>query len=245
MNTTQRYDILKALVPIFDDDTLVICNLGFPAQELFSIQDSERFFYMLGSMGLASSIGLGLSLGTQQKVVVLDGDGSVLMNLGTLTTIANHAPANFILVIIDNSSYGSTGDQPTHTAGVTDLAEVSRGAGISSVFHIKGEEIQDTFQRCYHLSGPHVIVVQAAAGGPKLSPIPLSSLSIRDRFMSRVSLACGQKGESHATRGGAGDWSEDGVAGARDSGHYAIRPDLTAIDAKQESHETPGIKSDR
>jgi len=186
MNTTQRYDILKALVPLLDDDALVICNLGFPAQELFSIRDSERFF--------ASSIGLGLSLGTQQKVVVLDGDGSVLMNLGTLSTIANHALANFILVIIDNSSYGSTGDQPTHTAGVTDLAEVSRGAGISSVFHIKGEEIQETFQRCYHMSGPHVIVVQAAVGGPKLSPIPLSSLSIRDRFMSRVSLVCGQKG---------------------------------------------------
>ena len=153
MNPTQRYDILKALAPLLDDNALVICNLGFPAQELFSIRDSERFFYMLGSMGLASSIGLGLSLGTQQKVVVLDGDGSVLMNLGTLSTIANHAPANFILVIIDNSSYGSTGDQPTHTAGVTDLAEISRGAGISSVFRIKGEEIQDIFQRCYHMSG--------------------------------------------------------------------------------------------
>jgi len=76
-----------------DQDALLVCNIGFPSRELFSIKDRPENFYMLGSMGQASSIGLGLALaGSKRRVMVLDGDGSVLMNLGTLATIAHHAP---------------------------------------------------------------------------------------------------------------------------------------------------------
>ena len=89
---------------------------------------------MLGSMGLASSIGLGLALGQpERRVIVLDGDGSVLMNLGTLATIAHYAPENYLLVILDNCCYGSTGSQPTCTHLGTDLAAIARAAGIESV----------------------------------------------------------------------------------------------------------------
>jgi len=181
----RRFEVIKAIVSTLDDE-LVVCNLGFPSRELFSIRDSERNFYMLGSMGLASSIALGLSLGTQQTVVAIDGDGSVLMNLGTLSTIANYAPANLILVIIDNSSYGSTGDQPTHTGGVTNLADIARGAGVRSVFHIEGTEVEDVLLECRQSSGPHVIVVRAVPGSPELPLIPLSPVFIRDRFMHAV-----------------------------------------------------------
>ncbi|MGI9507159.1 MAG: thiamine pyrophosphate-dependent enzyme, partial [Geminicoccaceae bacterium] len=111
----RRYELLQDVAPIFDRE-FVICNLGFPSQELYSLRDSERFFYMLGSMGLSSSIGLGLATQVDETVVSIDGDGSVLMNLGTLSTIARAAPRNFILLIVDNGSYGSTGDQPTQTA---------------------------------------------------------------------------------------------------------------------------------
>ena len=79
-------------------------------------------FYMLGTMGLCSSIGLGLALAQPKPVIAIDGDGSVLTNLGTLATIGNNAADNFILLIIDNGSYGSTGDQPTYAGGRTSLA---------------------------------------------------------------------------------------------------------------------------
>ena len=109
-------------------DALLISNIGFPSRELFSVKDRPENFYMLGSMGLASSIGLGLALARpERKVMVLDGDGSVLMNLGTLATIAHYAPENYLLVILDNCCYGSTGSQPTCTHLGTDLFALAQG----------------------------------------------------------------------------------------------------------------------
>ena len=95
----RRYELIEALIPELNE-ALVLCNIGIPSQEMFSISDRENQFYMLGSMGLCSSIGLGLSLATKKTVVALEGDGSVLMNLGSLATIANRAPRNFILLVI-------------------------------------------------------------------------------------------------------------------------------------------------
>ena len=107
-----RSDILKELVPTLRDE-LVVCNIGLPSQELHMLDDQPTNFYMLGTMGLASSIGLGLALCQKANVITIDGDGSILTNLGTLPTIANNPAPNFTLLIIDNGSYGSTGDQPT------------------------------------------------------------------------------------------------------------------------------------
>ncbi|MCJ7445542.1 MAG: sulfopyruvate decarboxylase subunit beta [Methanotrichaceae archaeon] len=116
---------------------LLISNIGFPSRELYAIKDRSENFYMLGSMGLASSIGLGLSLAQKKrKVIVLDGDGSVLMNLGTLATIANYAPDNYLLIILDNCCYGSTGLQPTCTSDKTDLAGMARAAGTENVLKV-------------------------------------------------------------------------------------------------------------
>ncbi len=115
---------------------LLISNIGFPSRELFSVKDRPENFYMLGSMGLASSIGLGLALALpERKVMVLDGDGSVLMNMGTLATIAHHAPENYLLVILDNCCYGSTGSQPTCTHLGTDLFALAKAAGVKKVEH--------------------------------------------------------------------------------------------------------------
>lgn len=177
----RRYELLQQLVPKLTDE-YVVCNLGFPAQELYALGDSPRFFYMLGSMGLASSIGLGLSLQTVQSVVALDGDGSVLMNLGTLSTIARFAPPNYRLIIIDNGAYSSTGDQPTHTAAGTSLAAIARAAGIDSSVEVAGDTLADTYESLVAIPGPHVIVAKVDPGSPKLTPIPLSALVIRERF---------------------------------------------------------------
>ena len=119
-----RNDVLKSLVPLIKDQ-LVVTNIGLPSQELYQLDDQPSNFYMLGTMGLASSIGLGIALAQNKKVIAIDGDGSVLMNFGTLPTIANNVADNFILLIIDNGSYGSTGDQPTYSGMKTSLTEVS------------------------------------------------------------------------------------------------------------------------
>ena len=181
----RRFELLEALHPFLKNE-LVVCNIGFPSQELYGIGDSDNYFYMLGSMGLASSIALGVSKTTDRKVIAIDGDGSVLMNLGTLATIANHAPANFILLIVDNEAYGSTGDQPTHTSKNTSLANIARGAGVESVYEVRELETVDKLQQCLAAEGPHIIVAKVAPGTPPVKPIPLSPGVIRDRFKAVV-----------------------------------------------------------
>lgn len=181
----RRYELLQAIAPVIKDQ-LVVCNIGFPSQELYEIDDQPTNFYMLGSMGLSSSIGLGLSMTTSRGVVSIDGDGSVLMNLGTLSTIAHQAPPSFVLLIVDNGAYGSTGDQPTYTSGKTDLAAIARAAGIDSVIESTGDGVVDALRQALDTQGPHVIVAKVEPGSPKLTPIPMPAVVIRDRFMRSV-----------------------------------------------------------
>jgi sulfopyruvate decarboxylase subunit beta len=143
--------------------------MGACAQELYDLGHRENFFYLQHAMGLASSIGLGLALHLpREKVVVLDGDGSVLMNLGTLATLARYRPANLVHFIFDNGSLLSTGGFDTHTtAGITDLAAIARGAGIEHVAAVDsvidfGEAAVEAFAR----NDLGVIVAKVAAVGP-------------------------------------------------------------------------------
>ena len=131
-----RSEVLRDLIPIISNE-LVVSNIGLPSQELHMLDDQPSNFYMLGTMGLASSIGLGLALAQSAKVIAIDGDGSILTNLGTLPTIANNTADNFTLVIIDNGSYGSTGDQPTYAGRKTSLAKVAEACGCSNVIECK------------------------------------------------------------------------------------------------------------
>lgn len=126
----KRAECLQALYPELGD-RLVVTIMGACAQELYDLGHRESFFYLQHAMGLASSIGLGLALNRpEEHVVVLDGDGSVLMNLGGLATLARYRPPNLTHVVFDNRSHLSTGGFASHTtAGVTDLAAVARGAG--------------------------------------------------------------------------------------------------------------------
>ena len=127
----------KCLEAIYSElqDKLVVTIMGACAQELYDLGHRENFFYLQHAMGLASSIGLGLAMNRpEQHVVVLDGDGSVLMNLGTLTTLARYAPPNMTHIIFDNGSLLSTGGFDSHTtAGITDLAAIAKGAGVPHV----------------------------------------------------------------------------------------------------------------
>jgi sulfopyruvate decarboxylase subunit beta len=173
----KRIDAISAVAEAAGD-ALIICNIGFPSRELFAAKDRPENFYMLGSMGLASSIGLGLALvQPDKKVIVLEGDGAVLMNLGTLATIANFAPENYLLVILDNCCYGSTGSQPTCTHLGTDLAEMAKAAGVKDV---RAAADIDSLRQALKSKG--LIVVKVEPGNADVPIIDLSPGDILQRF---------------------------------------------------------------
>ena len=180
-----RSEIFKEIAPILRDQ-LVVCNIGIPSQELHAIDDQPSNFYMLGTMGLASSIGLGLALSQPKPVISIDGDGSVLTNLGTLPTIANNPAGNFILLIIDNGSYGSTGDQPTYTGRKTSLSKVAEACGCENVIECAAEDTGRVLQAALDSGEMTIIVCKCESGNAKMPVITMDPVVIRDRFMKAV-----------------------------------------------------------
>lgn len=180
-----RSEILRNIAPVIRNH-LVICNIGVPSQELHMIDDQPSNFYMLGTMGLASSIGLGLALTQDKKVITIDGDGSVLTNLGTLPTIANNVADNFILLIIDNGSYGSTGDQPTYAGMETSLAAVAGACGCENVVECPAEDTARSLQAALASNKMTIIVAKCESGNIKVPVISMDPVVIRDRFMTEV-----------------------------------------------------------
>jgi sulfopyruvate decarboxylase subunit beta len=180
-----RSEVLKTLIPLISDQ-LVVCNIGLPSQELHMLDDQPSNFYMLGTMGLASSIGLGLALVQKQKVIAIDGDGSVLTNLGTLPTIANNVADNFILLIIDNGSYGSTGDQPTYAGLKTSLARVAEACGCENVVECSAEETANAMEAALKADKMTIIVSKCQSGNIPVPVIELDAPVIRHRFMEEV-----------------------------------------------------------
>lgn len=180
-----RSDVLKNLIPVISDH-FVICNIGLPSQEMHLMDDQPTNFYMLGTMGLSSSIGLGVALAQKQKVISIDGDGSVLTNFGTLPTIANNVADNFILLIIDNGSYGSTGDQPTYAGKKTSLAAVAKACGCEHVVECQAEEAVDVMQTALDSNQMTIIVCKCESGNIPVPVITMDPVVIRDRFMTEL-----------------------------------------------------------
>ncbi len=181
-----RADVLRNISPILRDH-LVVCNIGIPSQELYAIDDRPTNFYMLGTMGLASSIGLGLALAQPKPVIAIDGDGSVLTNLATLATIANNVADNFILLIIDNGSYGSTGDQPTYAGARTSLARVADACGCENVVECRAEDTGKALKDALEAGSMTIIVCKCESGNLKMPVITMDPVEIRSRFMASVS----------------------------------------------------------
>jgi len=181
-----RSEVLKTIAPVISNH-LVVCNIGIPSQELHMIDDQPSNFYMLGTMGLASSIGFGLAMVQNKKVIAIDGDGSVLTNLGTLPTIANNKADNFILLIIDNGSYGSTGDQPTYAGMQTSLTEVARACGCENVVECEAADTKKELEKALAGTAKTIIVCKCESGNVKVPVITMDPVVIRDRFMKQVS----------------------------------------------------------
>jgi thiamine pyrophosphate-dependent acetolactate synthase large subunit-like protein len=165
----------------------IIASLGHPAYDLFAARDRDANFYTWGSMGLASSIGLGLAMAQpDRRVVVLDGDGSLLMNLGSLATIGWVRPKNLVVIVLDNALYGTTGGQDTATAHGADLAAAARACGIQSTETVGSlEELARVLLRVDAAPGPWVIVAKVEENAPTMKP-PLDCVYIKQRFMAAI-----------------------------------------------------------
>ena len=179
-----RYVAIEQILGHIGADDLVLSTTGMISREVFATDDRAGNFYMLGSMGLLSSFGLGLAiLNPEQRVVMLEGDGSTLMNLGTLPLIAKEQPVNLVHVVLDNEAYESTGAQPSISSEV-DLAEVARGCGYRRVARVEDvEDLKSALSECDNGPGPHLILVKAAIAPVKDIPrVTHSPTDIRDRF---------------------------------------------------------------
>lgn len=145
---------------------VVVSNLGQASLDLQQIADRPLNCYTFGAMGQCSSVGLGIALARpDMRVICLDGDGSLLMNLGSLCTIASQAPRNYALVIWDNEVHQTTGGQPTATASRSSLAALARGAGIDKSIDVRTEEeLRRAWDRVLGEDGPLVVSVKVMKG---------------------------------------------------------------------------------
>jgi sulfopyruvate decarboxylase subunit beta len=168
-------------------DEAVVTNLGQATLDMQQIADRALNFYTFGSMGQCSAIATGIALSRPDaRVISLDGDGSMLMNLGQLCTVANTAPANLAIVVWDNEVHQTTGGQPTATSMRSSLAGVARGAGIEKVLEPRDEEeVAAAFDRILSEAGPFFVLVKVDAG-PAPGFMQRDILGYKLRFMQAL-----------------------------------------------------------
>jgi thiamine pyrophosphate-dependent acetolactate synthase large subunit-like protein len=179
-----RFDLTSKLVARLKHDEAVIGGIGNTNFDLWAAGHRPQNFYMLGSMGLAFPIALGVALAQpKRRVFALEGDGSLLMQLGCLTTIATQAPENLTLIVMDNGIYQITGAQPTPAATTADIVAIAQGCGLANASWAADE---DDFERLVEQSlsatAPTVIAARIddkpGTGTTRRDPV-----QIRERFM--------------------------------------------------------------
>lgn len=178
-----RLDALQAIYPELER-SVVVTIMGAVTAELQSIGHRPNFFYLQHAMGLASSVGLGIALARPElRVVVLDGDGSLLMNLGGLTTLARYRPKNLVHVVFDNESLLSVGGFPTATSTGSDLAEIARAAGVPLTQTVRTlDEFKSAFVDALGAGDLTTLVAKVEAVGPSTYITDLSLLENRYQF---------------------------------------------------------------
>jgi phosphonopyruvate decarboxylase len=184
-----RYAAIAAAVKALGDELVVHAN-GYPSRESCAIADRPQNFYMIGSMGLAAPIGLGLALARRdRRVVVFDGDGNILMGLGVLANVAAAAPPNLVHCIFDNEVYGSTGNQRSPSAQVR-LDRLAAAAGYRSVRAVTAaEDVTAALRAMLAAPGPHALLVKVTPEEADVPRIPLTPAQLRDRFRASVEAA--------------------------------------------------------
>ncbi len=168
-------------------DEVVLGGIGGPTYDLYGAGDRDRNLYTWGSMGMISSMGLGLALARPDlRIVVIDGDGALLMNLGTLATIARKAPPNLVHIVWDDEAYETTGRQPTHTAAGADLAAIAFGAGIRQAVMVTDPDgFSAAVDRALKEPGPWFIAAKVIQEKGTARP-PRDPLFFKYRFMQAI-----------------------------------------------------------
>jgi len=179
----RRREALEAIYPRLDD-VVVVTIMGAVAAELQSIGHRPNFFYLQHAMGLASSMGLGIALSRpDRRVVVFDGDGSILMNLGGFTTLARYRPRNLVHVVFDNESLLSVGGFPTATSTGSDLAGIAAAAGVPRTCTVRAlDAFVAAFDAAMATDDLSTIVAKVDAVGPSGYVTELALLENRFEF---------------------------------------------------------------
>lgn len=169
-------------------DALVVTGLGSTTYDAFAAGDSPLTFYLWGAMGAAAMIGLGLANAQPlRRVVVLTGDGEMLMGLGSLATIGAERSKNLSVVVIDNEHYAETGMQRTHTGRGVDLAGIAKAAGFAHAEQVRTpEQLANIAPRIYSLTGPVFVTVKVAAGPSEVTLPPRDGTYLRSRFRAAL-----------------------------------------------------------
>ena len=161
----RRYDAIELVLRLAGNRPIV-GNLGPTSDELWHAGHRDRNFYTYGNMGLVSSIGLGMALATEEQIICMDGDGSLLMNLGTLASIGRERPKNLIVLVYDNEAWGQTGHQMSHTGTGTSLEAAALACGIGNATTVSDlEELEGAMSTALATDGPHFIVAKIEEAG--------------------------------------------------------------------------------
>ena len=180
-----RKDAINIISNFGKDDIIISAN-GFISRDLYSSFEKSTNFYMIGSMGLASSIGLGIALKKpKKKVLIFDGDGNILMNLGSLITIGALQPKNLLHFIFDNKIHESTGGQPTHSTEIS-ISKIGRAVNYR-VFIIKNKKnLENLLKKIKQIRGPILVHIQISKSKEKSSRVEIEPEKIKTRFMSAI-----------------------------------------------------------
>ena len=181
-----RKEAMQVVLDEIKNEPIISAN-GYISRDLFELKEKNTNFYMIGSMGLASSIGLGIAIKKpRKKIFIFDGDGNILMNFGSLVTIGSIRPKNFIHIVFDNSRHASTGGQPTNSKFIQ-IEKIAEKCNYSSVFRVQNkQEIIKVLKKIKTLSGPIMILIKISHGGKIGNRIEIPPIEIKERFMKNL-----------------------------------------------------------
>lgn len=180
-----RREFVKKVLENRQDNLRVLSGLGTSTWDLMSTGDERKNFGFIGAMGQALPFALGLSIAQPNKrILLITGDGDTLMSLGSMATIANHPMTNLTVIVLDNESYVETGNQPTATAGKTNLELIAKGSGIENTYTVyKRTEVYKVLNTIYEENGPSIIIVKCKAeSSPLIFPHSFDGVTAINRF---------------------------------------------------------------
>ena len=178
-----RAEIIKTINQLINGVFPIVSSTGLISRELYAHRDYPLNFYMVGSMGLASSICLGLAMNSRTKIIALEGDASLLMNLGSLANIGYYAPSNLVHIVLDNSAYASCSEESSITKTVN-LSRLAKNAGYRQVYNIKTtHDLKQKLQQALKTPGPSFLLIKMDLLGRRDLPRPMDLSKVTRDFV--------------------------------------------------------------